>query len=714
MFVRGAPPYWYLVDQTGLPLNDTDYVFFLTNVFPYTPQTVYQDPDGNVAWSNPIEVQPNGTLPDNIYGDPNLVYRIEIRAGNSQYDALIGNPIQNYVFGGEGTAPSGTIDFQYADNLITNPQFAFINFSNDDVNPYTISVAGTYNIAPGWDLVLTGSGSTTLQQIALTGEDFAAYPGLGNPPFALNINNSGWTTAELIQTTYNNGAIFENGSIAFSILARGDGGPQILALTYDPSGTTNPTTVVPPTSVSSGVFSILGDAVNVQASQNTNTGESAYVQWIITLPASGQVDITNVQALGQSTQLVAATTAPLFQEQTVEQELNNTFNVYADSILIHPKASLLTGWNFSLNPFQFSNTSLTAMTNPIVNQCQYVTDQTILYQSSASSFNVGQESSTGRKMFQVQAAASATTPRFALIQYVDPATILPYWNYLVSALLRIGLWSPTNNYVRIKMRLIYNTNAGLPPTIGNTEPILSWSGNDPVFSSNWAAIVPPNDPAYVLQNYNSNQAGPYEPLPFNGIQLPSAATGTQALGIVIYTVDDLVSTSGMQDSIVFDKVSLSQNAFAIDTPPQTFDEVLRECQYYYESSYDPGYFPIVSTPYSEITRLQLAIPNPTNYSMFTAPFDVQFNTIKRGTPVITLYSPAAGTSGSVDCIINNSGSIVSSGTVVASSFWTQRFVGRKGFQYISATNTAPLNSSASSACSACVLFHYRATAVLGL
>ena len=101
IFVRAANPIWWLPDLTGVSLNDEYYAFFLTNTLPYIPQAVYQDPAGAVPFSNPIEFSPAGTLPDNLYFDPTLVYRIEVRHGNTQADALIWE-INNFVPGAGG------------------------------------------------------------------------------------------------------------------------------------------------------------------------------------------------------------------------------------------------------------------------------------------------------------------------------------------------------------------------------------------------------------------------------------------------------------------------------------------------------------------------------------------------------------------------------------------------------------------------------------
>src|ERR1041385_1894081 len=158
-FVRAANPIWFMVDLEGNPLNDEYYIFYLENVFPYLPQTVYHDPDGTIPWNNPIQFLPNGTLPDDIYFDNSLVYRLEVRHGNTQSDALI-YEVNNFVPGTDGGGSSSTSS-SITNNQATNPQFSEINFSS----PLSITTSGTYNVAPGWDLVLTGGGTATVTQV---------------------------------------------------------------------------------------------------------------------------------------------------------------------------------------------------------------------------------------------------------------------------------------------------------------------------------------------------------------------------------------------------------------------------------------------------------------------------------------------------------------------------------------------------------------------
>src|ERR1700692_4481950 len=101
--VRGSNPIWFEVDLSANAFDDTFYLFVLNNEIPYTPLPIWQDPFGNVEWTNPLQFLANGTLPNNLYFDPSATYRLEFRQGDTQQDPLI-YLVENYV-PGEGNVP---------------------------------------------------------------------------------------------------------------------------------------------------------------------------------------------------------------------------------------------------------------------------------------------------------------------------------------------------------------------------------------------------------------------------------------------------------------------------------------------------------------------------------------------------------------------------------------------------------------------------------
>jgi hypothetical protein len=718
IFIRAANPIWYFVDLEGLGLNDQFYAFFLTNTLPYLPQAVYMDPNGISAWSDPIQFYPNGTLPDNLYFDPTLVYRMEVRKGPTQNDPLI-YEINNFVPGDSSINSINTFD--NSENQISNPQFALIDF----VSPFTFTKAifGTYtvNVAPGWKLVLTGIGTTILSQIELSGVDSSGSPIIpGNPPFALEIDNTGWTTAQLIQTFEDNGAIFANGAISMSILARAYVNPELITLTYSPSSPGTPVVVASGT-IPVGVFTTLSGAVNLPPSTNTNIGNSASVEMIINLLGTGKIDITNVQFLGQSVPLATdfdpANDIPPFQEQTIENQINNLFHVYKQSLITEPKTSVLAGWNFPLNPYQFNSRTITL----VAAQTSYIADQTILYQQ-ANPLNLKTGVSTvdtsGGLEIIPDVGAGLGATQFALIQYIDPATAAPLWGNYLSSLAKMRIFTPNGTQVPVKMRLIYRTT--LPPTISATEPIASWAlGSDPVFAAGWTAIAPQNDPNYILPNsYDDLGTESYPSFAYDKFDLPASTSATMTLGIVIYTMNSLVPTAGIQDAIVFKSISLVPNEFAIETQAETFNEALRKCQFYYEKSYDNTVLPTTaaSTP-GLVFAEQWGAENGGGDTVFVIRgFGVRYNEIKRSSaPVITLYAVTNGASDGVDAFLFNNGIQATSAVIPFSTNWTLNGDGEKGF-WATPKNAAELLTAAGPGTypEGFINFHYTADARLGV
>lgn len=648
MFVRAPNPIWYLPDLLGFPLNDEYFAFFLTNTLPYLPQDVYRDPQGQTVWTNDIvRFFPNGTLPDNLYFDPTMVYRIEIRHGDSQADELI-YEINNFVPGPGNSTVVTPFPILFAENLISNSNFGLVNFTasltSSGEPTLTISTAGTYNIAPGWQLILAGVGTTTITQkiytgIGVVGED-------NSPNYALLIANSGWTTAVLQQQLQRNGAIFGGGAVSMSALVMSTTGSVTISMNYEPS-TGTPQIVVPPTTVGSGTYVTIEGTINLANSMNNDLSTSAFVNVSISLPATGSFDITDIQFNGQSDAIPGfdpgeqiTTVVPIYQQDSEERKVDHLFHYFAGDIITKPKRSLLTGWNFPLNPYQFITPTLTTVTAIT----SYIADQTILHQEAASQLQSGQNVVAQRENLLIKAVTAATTTRFALIQYIDPTTIAAYWSYILSSLARTRIVTVNGTQVRLKCRLIWRTT--LPSAISATEPIASWPpAGDPIFGAGWTAIAPLNDPAYILPNsyITGSTTNVYPAVAFEQMQLPDSSATTMTLGIVIYTMDNLNSTSDMEDSIEFDQISLIPTRFAADALPQTQDEVLLDCQYYYKKSYSQGVLPGTATqPFAATTSISV-FAYGTGVSFYTE----RYSPMRAAATTATIYSSNSGAANTV-------------------------------------------------------------------
>ena len=659
-FSRGANPIWSFVDLTGAQLDDTYYMNYLSNVSPYLPQNVYHNPDGTTPWANPLQFLANGTLPDNVYGMEDVAYRLQVRKGPLSSDPLIYS-IDNY-FSNE-TGGSAITEVSQQQNQASNPQFFYVNFGINPivsaVNPsFTVTTSGTYQIAPGWQLILGGSGTCTVTQVITPANQ--AQPSDNVPPYFLRINSNGWSSVILQQQFNDSGSLWANDYLSIAINALSESGfAQPISINYVPSGSTA-TPIVSSVPLSTGNFAIIQGSSLIPSSTSTALNNVSYIDIQIVLPGTSIVDISDVQIIA-SANAFPVTFVPT-PDDSIERQTDQLFHYYANELIIKPKKSILTGWIFPQNPYQFSPFAITSISS----KCSYVLDQTILYQDGTNQVQVGQNSAAFRYGFVVGAVLAATQSRFALIQYIDPSTILPYWSYIVSALAKVRISTGANSQIRVKMRLIWRTS--LPSSLSPTEPIVSWAGNsDPVFGAGWTAIAPLNDPTYILTNgtYPGGTVYGFPDISFDGFQLPECSTGTMTLGVVFYTMDPMSSASGFQDSIMFDSISLVPNRFAVESSPTTFDETLRECQFYYEKSYERGVLPgsidgngsIYQCPliYSTATPSSVSSYTPVSSALYLQEFSFQFKQIKRALPHVKYWSPDSTASNfQIGIVVNGS------------------------------------------------------------
>jgi hypothetical protein len=632
-----------------------------------------------------------------LYFDPDKTYRIEIRQGNTQNDPLIWL-IENYNPSEDAGANAGSAFG--GDNLVSNPQFSEVDFTNDLI----LAGEDTFDIAPGWQLFLDGDQGGANARLTLTPLD-GQQKQVNSPPYYLRLQIASYTTAELRQVFTGNGAIFssnaqQTGVVSMGFTARADDDYPI-EVSYQPSVGAN-TTVIQDT-VFSGVFQSFTGIEVLPASTNSNTGDNATVTMVIALQGTGNLEISNLQMVGGVIPVDSELPAPTeYIQETIERGVDHLFHYYKDSLVMQPKEDILTGWNFSLNPYQFIAPAISAMPAALT---QYRADQTIVRQEFASSIETGQASAANNFAFQVQPVDSQDS-RVALIQYVDAATIRP--NKVLSSLAKVKFVSPTlNTNVGLKMRLIYRND--LPPTLGDAEPITGWDLNgDPVFDSGWSEILPLNDPTYTLENGSD-----FVDLSFDQFQMPPAENATMYLGVVIYTTEPFVSTPGSKDQLIFDSVSLVNNDFAIASPSKTFDQVLQECQFYYEVA--PAY----------LYRTMSVNRAGSSFSGFASPFNIEFNSLKRTSATaspsgitLTLISNI-GTAGNVTARYYEDGLLQGGANSninrAVNLYWFTPLITTKGAKYETGSSPGDLAAGASYTdnASAGILFAYTADARLG-
>lgn len=702
MFVRGSNPIWSFVDLTGLQLDDTYYIFFLQNTIPYLPQPVYQTPSG-IQWPDPLQMLANGTLPDNIYFDPGTdsapnVYRLEIRKGNAQSDPLI-YLIENYIpsDAGGGNTP-GDIGFT-TENQISNAQFSRVNFSNGFT--FTSNSAATLNIAPGWSLVLgnpSGTGSITLNQVALNDDPAAINP--TNAPYALEITNSGWSSVTLVQQFTQNGMLWTtNGNsqeyVAFSVTTQTQGPLGFISAFLVDSNNTNLGTLLASTQVPNSWNEFVGH-LKTPATTNPNLPPAAYIQLRVQFTPNVNFYVSSFQLVNSTLDLNFA-----YEEDTIERQVDHLFHYYEPQLKFKPIPSYLVGWDFPLNPAQLNGPSVGTQ-NIGNNTSYYAWDQTIIFQSVTNSVSVSRSSPVG----YLQLQASGNT-QMAVIQYLTGAQMQ---DILVQALsgLSVSVRMQSTISQVMSVSLWWTANASLP-MIGSAASVVSSldANGHPTAVAGWNEIKIP------LQNGLFNTLNSMGLSDFNlaGFIDPSAYMTATYFAIVVGS--SLVSSGNVLN---FGSISLTPGMIPTIPAPQSIDEVLRECQYYYETSYssladfnaNPGNNPV--------WLLQQVTLNTTN-KLFASPGSVFYKVSKRTNPNLTIYS-LAKTSGSVSAIIygDAAGSVDQIGPTDKSlSLWNS--VVKNNAFYITPNSVTALlthNTVSSVFGSGAIVFHWVADARLGV
>lgn len=521
-------------------------------------------------------------------------------------------------------------------NQISNPQFVESIFPRTGTT--TIAVAGSNTvtpIAPGWDLVTTGSGNVVVEILKPTASNVPT-----NPPFALRIlaDSALGSTVILRQRLLNSPSIFRGGfaSAMFSAAVLSGGGSAI-SLTYAPSTGTN-SVLIPNTAIpTDGAYHVIQGNAQITV-QNNDPASTGYVDINITIPTARSIAITSIQVIG-----LAFSTDVDFEEETAARQKDHLFHYYEDAAVRQSKDSILTGWNFGNNPWQFFIPDLF----PPVASNTYTADQTILIQQNYVEANVGNNVSVGRSHnagenegYQVEAVTAHN--QFAILQYLASSATNQFFGQKMSCMVR-ALLVAASKTCRVKVRLIYKTTS--PSSLSRQYPILNWTeGSDPVFHADFTVLKPIDDPAFTLTSVFTSSE-------FIQFQMPSWTNDTTVFGLVVYTIDNIDQPS---DYIVFNDISLVPNDFGLATQAESPAVTLMKCQYYFEKSYDPA---IQSGTASQTRNSFSAISNA---SVTAANINASFKTVKRVNPNITWYSPVSGA-------VNNIANLTAAADIVVSA-----------------------------------------------
>lgn len=696
--VRSFNPVWSFVDLQGNQADDTFYLYVLENQIPYIPAVVYHDPAGTIPWNNPIQLLANGTLPVDVYWDNTQVYRLELRQNigplpPSQADPLI-YLIENYVPGSEADNPVNTTNSDTG-NQITNPQFSLISFTS----PYVLAATNPdpIEVAPGWFLDLVGTGTLTLERVSLN--NAVANP--TNAPYALRINvGGGWTQAPVLrQKLAQSGMLWANKNVSTSFTARIALASQNVIARLDASN--GATLAILANAALTNNFVEYTGFATLPATMNPDLPPNAYIDYKIFLPAVSDIYITSLQ-LVQSTNAGAVP----YEQDTINRQIDHTFNFYKPLLEAKPIPSYLTAWDFPLNPAQFG-----VAVGPVAtgnNKSFYAWDQTIVFQTVTNGITVNSGPSGG-----IQLTAAAAT-QMAMIQYLDAVQA----REILSGRSSVAIKGFCSSGAQVCTLTMWATNAANLPDLNTpnfNSIVATVDGNGAVTTFNGAGWVglERNNPGFAQFTLTD------EPTEFrftgwtDNVAIPRVNDAT-FFAIVIGT--DVVA---MNETVTFDWVSLNAGDIATRPAPQTPDQVLRECERYYEKSYDANVLPGVVTDVGVRSKGQLYyFDNPVTAGIFaSASFDIPFASEKRtSAPLVTLYSNVTGTAANVRGAVVIGG-VTTQADLVAATFWTATGLNTKSVSFVGNGGGGAVNGAyggGAPAITAHITFHYVSDARLGM
>ena len=706
---------YFVNKDDGLPLANGTLEFY-RDVSRGTTKTVYQLSSSGgdytyVALPNPVDLSIAGTVvngnDDNVaiyaypfINDPadneltlDLYYVVcKDSDGNVQWtrEAIPSINNANNPIAGEGT------NF----NELSNPQFSEYFLTDDSV---TLTLSGsqlTFPIAPDWDFVASGTGTVLIERVPVSGN--SAIPTY--PSYYLQITvGTGVTSPFLRQRLAKNSGLWSGQYVAGFFVGKVGIGSNGITMKYqDASGVTSDVTIFDASLTTD--WDSYGGSVQIDDSSDTLSGDDAYVDINIYLPLSNTTYITSLQVTVSPAEVQTNEIAYDQRSSNREQALMGDY--YIPALNYRNAPSLMQCWDFTKNPRQFGATG-----SVVGATAAYAWDQTILQVNAGLTVNYTESTiSDGLKLNHANADSS-----YALIQYLDTNDAAKFVGTKLSVNIN-GYTTAGGNaaddttvFVKIFANSASNQFGTLPTslvTIG-TDGAIALTGT--AVSNGWYEITRNNLPVatgtLVPLTPSSSLPSAYD-LGFNNWQVGTTAqvnAGIQGIAVVVSFVP-AASTTDYNTCI--DSISVVPGDVPCRPAPQSYKAVLEEAQRYYEKSYEGT---SAQTTANEIVCFQ---PGDSSNDLNAGSWGFDYQTYKRTSPTVTIYSPNSGTSATVYATLRGSAATSSTDATIA-SFWTLLTSNTRRVSYAPA-NTTTIISAILGSHSGYLVFHYSADARIGI
>lgn len=712
----------YFVDKdSGLPLAGGTLTFYRDSAR-NTPKTVFQlsgaPPNYTyTALPNPVVLSSVGT-PQNAGGDNIVIYYFPFD-DEGELDlyyvvARDSDGVEQFTreaWPNIGAGDNPTEDSVPIQNQLSNPQFTQIFLNENQSTVYTVTAATNqvFAFAPNWDFVISGTGTVTVQRIALSGNDNVAT----SPPYVLDVTLSSGVTSCLLRQRLNvnsglwastaNEPIFLSGTLIARNEVVGTTGIQMF---YAESSGGLPVVIVDGSFDNSGYQVITGvTATAIPASTNTDTGNDGYIDIYLSFNPSSHVRISSIQVVPTLNEAGADFLQYDLNSSNREQAFMGDY--YIPRLNSRPSPSLLTAWDFQLNPFQFAASGNIAAT------AGYICDQTIALRgaSGAVAFDKNPVTSALRLI------TAGNNDAFYLLQYLSGSEVKKLLGTQLSVNV-FGYVTSVSDDVTMKVYLMRAPSTSTIPTLPTSIGTVATDGEFTLTAAGWTVIPRSGlDTATavlptVLTNPDLNNED--NDMGFTGWEITdSAQIGNTSYFAIVVTFAYIDAST----NIDVHSISLIPSAIPARPAPESFDEVVRKCQYYYEKSYDLTVFPGTLSLLSIIVAEQQPAIAGGNYTAYPLTIPIRYATRKRIPVTATIYA-ANGTINEVLILVYQAATNeITANAAIAN--WSLVYSGEEGFTLGAVNRSVAVvglvaGAPALPGAEAVALFHFVADARLGI
>lgn len=713
----------YFVDKdTGLPLSGGTLTFY-RDIARNTPKTVFQltgaPPNYTyTALPNPVVLSAVGTV-QNAGGDNVVIYYFPYDdEGNLDlYYVSVkdSNGVEQFT---REAWPNSASDIPppigasgVIQNQLANPQFTqtFINENQPTIYSVSSATNQVFAFAPDWDFVLSGTGSVTVQKIAISGNQNVVT----SPPYVLDVAVSAGITACYLRQRLNvnsglwastaNESIFLSGTLIAQNQSAGTSGIQML---YAASSGGLPILIVDASFDNSGYQLIMGGTSDaLPLSTDTNFGDDGYVDIYLSFLLNSHVRISSIQVI--PTTNPAGITLFAYDNNSSNREQALMGDYYVPNLNSRPSPSLLIAWDFPLNPFQF------VASGNITNTAAYICDQTIGFAGVSGNVGFARNAITNG----LALTTAGNNDAFYLMQYLSGDDAKKILGTPLSVNV-FGYVTSMSSNVTMNVYLLRAPSTSTIPTLPTSIGTVATDGTFTLTASGWTVIprsgLPTANATLPVFSTNTDINSPDNDMSFTGWEITD---GTQIGNTTLFAIVVTFAYIDTSTAITINSISLIPNAIPSRPAAQSFDEVVRKCQYYYEKTYDINTYPGTVTQNGIITCDQQPAISGANYTAYPLDIPVRYNTRKR-IPITPSIYAANGTINQVLILVYQAATNEITANAALTS-WVLTYSGEMGFVLGALNRSVALvglisGSPSLPGAEAIAQFHFVADARLGI